>query len=295
MRIVTMGVMSVANEMIKSSKYYEQKGEATEIKNLVMQVLNNPTTCDWQLSSATTTQTLNTTSLNSSGSLNSEIKLTKIHAGANASSPTLIEASSPYSANGIKVDTITMKGLTPTGIANQYIGEMVVSFKDTARPLAPIKIKKIIQLEPVSPSNPATAQKVLACGASGETSEGYRASCIWYNSGTTPRCAPPTCQGADLDLGVSCDQTFSLWGGSNGYNGGNCSRECKPSFSSKRELRQVTCPWGGSNGVMNCTPDACTAGEIDKGTACFSGGSAVGGPNGTSWGKCVRYCYQNTL
>ena len=121
----------------------------------------------------------------------------------------------------------------------------------------------------------------------------YLTACQWGGNNPTSTCTPPACPGSDSDLGFGCENTSSLWVGASGSQAGNCYRKCLTSFPEKRHMRMVMCEWSNLNTTPpNCgTIPSCSTDDIDKGTYCTFGGSSVGGPTGTSWGKCVRQCF----
>lgn len=134
-----------------------------------------------------------------------------------------------------------------------------------------------------------------SCSAKSSTGEleklgQYKTSCIWDSSSGTTTCTPPLCLGGDVDQAVGCEKTYDLWGGSSGYQGGNCYRTCLTQLPSPMFLYLQECSSGGKSSNP-CSPNACKSGEIDKGVSCINKGSAIGGPSGTHWGSCRRQCF----
>lgn len=58
-------------------------------------------------------------------------------------------------------------------------------------------------------------------------------------------------------------------------------------------IYQKGCPWISPHPPTMCTPQACDAGEVDKGTSCEGVANVYGGTSGWAAGNCIRNCRVN--
>lgn len=160
--VVVAVIMQMISEQNKSLKYYMQKSDVIELKNMLVQQLSLSSSCDWQFQTFTESPKPAIDVSTPAHLAAQVVPINKIYAGDNTASLVLVDTATTLS--GLKVASIALKNLVATGGTDEYSGDVEISFDAATmtRSIAPLKIKRYVLL------NPAT-KRIAGCsnGASG--------------------------------------------------------------------------------------------------------------------------------
>ena len=150
----------------KAMKALFQKADALELKSNLMEVLNDPAVCDWQLRDRVLDLSMATGNAMSSSTLS----LTELRMGENSSSAVLVKAGEqlPQTVNGLKVERILFKNILSTGQTDQYRGTIEIHFDRSSmpQPFKPIQVNKNFR---TVASDPVSSKRISACVTPGST------------------------------------------------------------------------------------------------------------------------------
>lgn len=164
--IVIMVMSTFLNETTKSLKRLGQKFESLDTKQALMRVLLDANTCSCQLNPDQTVDNSNDSNLLfdsnvTDGSL--KIKLNRLQTGCNADSPILAKENEllPGTQTGLKIKSIELTDLKPSGSGSQWQGRWRISFEETsmATALRPIEVNQFFNVDKTVP----TQAKVSSC------------------------------------------------------------------------------------------------------------------------------------
>lgn len=194
--VVIMIVLQISTEQNKSLKYFTQKSDLIELKNLITEQFASSSVCDWQFRFGN--PTIDTTDLASQSK-----SFTELYMGISNTSPKLVAINTKIS--GLNVNAITFKNIIATGVPGQLKGEIEIAFDPNAasRPIAPLKIQKFIN---VNTADPANVRRILGCTINIPSGS----HCGAYTEGTTYDVDIP-CQG--ISVKVRCPPGFTPAGG----------------------------------------------------------------------------------
>lgn len=172
MSVVGMAFMTMISSQQKETRALSEKLAQLDMQKLLIASLANGSICTAELASNTFNPSgpykIDTTTL-----ATQNFNLASLHASANASAPTLVatnEAVSPTTLQ-LLVDKISFENLVSTGILDNYLVDLKISFKGGVRSTAPIVTKMIIA---VNPTDPPTAKSIISCQDSNATGKSYR-------------------------------------------------------------------------------------------------------------------------
>ncbi|WP_413288206.1 type IV pilus modification PilV family protein [Bdellovibrio sp. HCB337] len=153
-------MMSISDMQNKSIKFFQQKSDSIELKAMVAQAMNNIQICTWQFYDSG--QTIDTTATKPDGSLVSTIHFNKLYYGTDNTAPELVSVG--QSLSGLKVSEVIFQDIRPTGVPDQFRGDLKVTFTSTgmSRSIAPIFASINILIDSMAGS--ASARPILACG-----------------------------------------------------------------------------------------------------------------------------------
>lgn len=171
--LAVMGIMSVMMAGMISYMSFQQR-EATALKEtlakldvekLLIAALADGTICSAELSNSVLNPSapyaINASNPATLAAIT--INLNGIHASAAAGSPFLVQsgvAPSPMT-NTLLVDAITLGNLQSTGVADQYLANLSISFNgNLVRSVKPVIMKKTIT---TNPADPITAKRITGC------------------------------------------------------------------------------------------------------------------------------------
>lgn len=160
----------------KELRAIQQKQELTELKNTLFQIFSaNSSYCSWQLATNSVTgipNEINGTNISTSTTDPTvQIPIPRLYLGTSATSQ--LVASSEVDNNkvfgsqtNLKVESILLKDIFATGVADEYRGlvEVVIDPASLVRSLKPVQTSVIFKVNPISGANPLSARKVLNCG-----------------------------------------------------------------------------------------------------------------------------------
>jgi hypothetical protein len=206
-----MAMNSLLGQQGKASQSLDQKIDILDLKRVLVLTFSNPLNCNCQLNpSGGPKPTFDRTSPNAT------INLTTVYQGCDATGlpvgPIVTSGSIlPGSTGKLKVSQIAIKNVNQVGAAtpNDYIGDLEISFSNSTGAKAPISIKQLFTIDPLSASASTTIDH---CAGSASTPPTGSASAplnstagsyfqVWHAGGwwtcpfpnaTTGTCSCPT-------------------------------------------------------------------------------------------------------
>lgn len=153
---VLIGVATMFKNHQNTLKSMYQRAELIEFKNMLTQSLAPTDVCSWQLKD----KAVNTAGVTTTVPSSTVMDIPVLYRGEDLNSAVLARAGEklPNTTTGIKVERINFKGITATGIPNEYTGyyEVYLDRNSLAAPIKPVRHYQTFRV------NSAT-QKVDSC------------------------------------------------------------------------------------------------------------------------------------
>lgn len=152
----------------KQLRSLEQRSEALDLKAQLMTTLQNADVCACHLNPALTLDDSNDANLKFNSTVidgSQEIKVHKLSSGCIAQASVIVSKNQVLSS-GLEVESISLKNMKPTGVANTWTGDWTISWKEksfAATPLKSIKIGQKLILDTTSPGSTLTNRLVKGC------------------------------------------------------------------------------------------------------------------------------------
>lgn len=174
MSVVGTAMTSLITSQQKETRALSEKLAQLDLQKLLIASLANGSICTAELASNTFNATgpykINTTP----GQLAAQkLNLTSLHASASAGAPVLIEVDQAVSANTsqLLVNTISFENFVSTGIPDNFLADLKISFKGSVRSITPISMKMLVSTKP---TDPPPAKTITSCLDSNGTGKSYR-------------------------------------------------------------------------------------------------------------------------
>jgi Tfp pilus assembly protein PilV len=154
--ILALGFASFVVNQQKSMSALEQKADSIELRNYLMLSLQNASICTCQLNPNLTEDDSNDTNLwfNSNITDGSQtIDLKKLRTGCGVSDP-IIALEGKVLSSGLTMEKIELKNIVPTGVTNEWQGDIVISWLQSSLKysLKPISQRQKFLIDPTSPA-----------------------------------------------------------------------------------------------------------------------------------------------
>lgn len=177
--ILSVALASVLADYSRNSRAMTQKMEAMDLKNMLQMSFINADNCTCQFSALVNTTKASQLIFDSTlAAGKARMNLDEVRTSCGVGAMVLAKNNEilPGSQTNLRVSSIGIEGISPTGNADEYIGYVTVSFDQStlARSLAPVRFPQ--KFFAVSTS-PATAKTIETCnpvktGGGGSAGEG---------------------------------------------------------------------------------------------------------------------------
>ncbi|MBX2986502.1 MAG: hypothetical protein KF802_01270 [Bdellovibrionaceae bacterium] len=163
--IILLGVMSLGEHIRRQSRGIQQKQETLELKNLMLQRLASPSVCTWQLADPGMTVSVSGP-LSASNPSPTQLTFTELRQGPDVDSPVMVRENSllPGSQTGLRVSTITLHNIYPTGNQDEYSGTFEVQFDPVSVVTALQPVRHTVTFTTVA-GDPLNAKHIATCNA----------------------------------------------------------------------------------------------------------------------------------
>ena len=177
--LIAMGIMSIMmvamtsymNNQARENRALSEQLAKLELERSMGMLLADGSICKSELTDILLNPASAAYRVNATSDLTlkkTAIDLTSIHAGTTPAATKFIEVDKAPSAmsNSMLVDTIQIKELLSTGVADRYLAKLEVSFKGTVRNQVPITLQKIIV---TNSADPIGNKRIVDCLGAGST------------------------------------------------------------------------------------------------------------------------------
>ena len=161
--ILFSAILTMMNFQNKSSQSLSQKMETISLKTYIVQILSDPSKCACQLTPFT---------LDLSGGTIPDIDLITLRSTCDLTSLDNIIVDAGVSLKGmpgVTIDEVKISKIAYGGTGDTYLGDLVVTYNSSLRPLPPITIPLFFEVD--SSMGSASARPISSCyGDDGESS-----------------------------------------------------------------------------------------------------------------------------
>jgi len=172
--LVAVGILSVlglafatfVTSNTKNLKFIEQKADSLEFRNYLILSLQNSSICTCQLNPTLTTDDSNDANLEFNSEIvdgSQVINIRRLRTGCAATDPLLANEGQTF-PSGLKLEKIELRNLLPTGVTNEWQGDIVISWNESSvsSALKPISYRQKFLIDPTSPSTNRIVSMCLA-------------------------------------------------------------------------------------------------------------------------------------
>ncbi|KHD89350.1 MAG: hypothetical protein OM95_04295 [Bdellovibrio sp. ArHS] len=172
----------------KQLRSLEQKSEALDIKAQIITTMQNADACTCQLNPDLTTDDANDANLKFDSTIvdgSQEIKTNVLRTGCIAQAATIVTTNQTL-GSGLEVESVALKNLKPTGVANVWTGEWSVTWKAKSFAATPLKAIKVAQKFIIDTTSPASTPNNRLIKSCIDTSERIKVASGQGALGTNP-------------------------------------------------------------------------------------------------------------
>lgn len=153
---VLVGVATMFKNHQNTLKSMYQRSELIEFKNMLTQSLAPTDVCSWQLKD----KNIDTAGVTTTNPSSTVLNIPILYRGQDVNSAVLAKPGErlPNTTTGIKVDKILFRGITATGIPNEYSGyyEFLLDRESLAGPIKPVRHYQTFRVD-------SATQKIDSC------------------------------------------------------------------------------------------------------------------------------------